>query len=75
MIASPPTRTTATRLAIEEREWEIALLAENLFDSHAATFGTYNVNRRNGELERFLTPLTVRTLRVVVRREFGGKEP
>ena len=28
----------------------------NVFDSHAAVFGTFNENRRTGELERFLTP-------------------
>ena len=36
------------RLAVERREWEVALLATNLFDSHAATFGTFNENRRSG---------------------------
>jgi hypothetical protein len=44
----------------------------NLFDSHAAVFGTFNENRRTGELERFLTPLGARTVKVVVRRGFGG---
>jgi hypothetical protein len=44
----------------------------NVFGSHAAVFGTFNENRRTGELERFLTPLSARALKVVVRRGFGG---
>jgi pimeloyl-ACP methyl ester carboxylesterase len=65
---------TAARLAIDAGDWGLALITENLFDAHAATFGTCNVNRRNGELKRFLTPMTARTIRVVMRREPGGKE-
>jgi hypothetical protein len=44
----------------------------NLFDNERAAFGTFNENRQDGELERFLTPLGARSLRVVLRREFGG---
>jgi outer membrane receptor protein involved in Fe transport len=63
--------TANARLALEVREWEFALLAENLFDSHAATFGTFNENRRTGALERFLTPMNARALKLVVRLAWG----
>ena len=65
--------TTNARLAMEVREWEVALLAENLFDSHAATFGTFNENRRTGALERFLAPMNARALKLVVRWRWGGE--
>jgi hypothetical protein len=44
----------------------------NLFNSHRANFGTFNQNRQTGELERFLTPIGARSLKVVVSRSFGG---
>ena len=37
-----------------------------------AIFGTFNENRQTGALERFLTPMNARSLKVVVRRAFGG---
>ena len=43
-------------------------IVANVFDSHAAIFGTFNENRRTGKLERFLTPLNARAFKVVVRR-------
>lgn len=51
--------------------WEIAAIVTNLFDSKRAVFGTFNENRRTGELERFLTPLNARGFKLIVRREFG----
>ena len=47
-------------------------MLSNLFDSKRAVFGTFNENRQSGELERFLTPVGARSLRVVLRREFGA---
>ena len=45
---------------------------ENVFNSKRAVFGTFNENRQTGQLERFLTPLNARALKVVLRRSFGG---
>lgn len=50
--------------------WELGAVLTNLFESRAATFGTFNVNRRTGELERFLTPTPARQLRIFTRRSF-----
>ena len=62
------------RLAWRRGDWELSAIASNLVDAHPAIFGTFNQNRRTGELERFLTPLTARTLKLVVRRGFGTQE-
>jgi iron complex outermembrane receptor protein len=64
--------TTSVRAGLIRGDWELSAVVNNLFDSHAAVFGTFNENRRTGELERFLTPLGARTVKVVVRRGFGG---
>jgi hypothetical protein len=48
------------------------VVGSNVFDSHRAIFGTFNENRQTGELERFLTPMGARAVKVVVRRSFGG---
>ena len=60
----------------ESLVWDsrLSVLGNNILDSRAATFGTFNENRRTGELERFLTPLTARSVKLVVRRRFtaGG---
>lgn len=53
------------------RGWEVSTIVNNLADSHAATFGTFNLNRRTDEVERFFTPMNAREVRVVVRRFFG----
>jgi hypothetical protein len=55
----------------EAGAWELSVMVDNVLDSRRATFGTFNENRRTGELERFLTPLTARTVKVSVRRAFG----
>jgi iron complex outermembrane recepter protein len=54
--------------------WEVAVIVNNVFDSRRAVFGTFNENRRTGELERFLTPLNARTVRVAIRRGFRRGE-
>ena len=56
-------------------DWELSAVVTNVFDSHAAVFGTFNENRRTGELERFLTPLGARAVKVIVRRGFGSRSP
>jgi iron complex outermembrane recepter protein len=64
--------TAGVRAGITRGDWELSAVVTNLFDSHAAVFGTFNENRRTGVLERFLTPLGARAVKVVVRRGFGG---
>lgn len=66
---------TGGRIAVRRGSWDVALRGSNLFDSHRATFGTFNENRQTGMLERFLTPLDARTISLVVGRRFGGAEP
>jgi iron complex outermembrane receptor protein len=66
--------TADVRLGWEGRGWSIGAVVMNIFDSQAATFGTFNENRRTGQLERFLTPLNARAFKVVVRRGFGSQE-
>jgi iron complex outermembrane receptor protein len=62
------------RAGLTRGPWEISGVLSNVFDSHAAVFGTFNENRQTGALERFLTPLTTRSIKIVLRREFGGGE-
>lgn len=64
--------TANLRAGVSRGPWEVSAVLTNLFDNKRAVFGTFNENRQNGELERFLTPLGARSLRVVLRREFGG---
>jgi outer membrane receptor protein involved in Fe transport len=64
--------TASVRAGLTRGDWELSAVVTNIFDSHAAVFGTFNENRRTGELERFLTPTGARAVKVVVRREFGG---
>jgi iron complex outermembrane recepter protein len=61
------------RAGIEYGPWELSAVVSNVFDSKRAVFGTFNENRQTGELERFLTPLNARALKVVLRRSFGGE--
>jgi outer membrane receptor protein involved in Fe transport len=51
--------------------WEIAGIVTNVFDSKRATFGTFNENRQTGQIERFLTPLSARAVKLILRHEFG----
>ena len=53
--------------------WEIAGIVTNVFDSRRATFGTFNENRQTGQLERFLTPLGARAVKLILRHEFGPR--
>jgi iron complex outermembrane receptor protein len=64
--------TASVRAGLTRGDWELSAVVTNVFDSHAAVFGTFNENRRTGELERFLTPVGARAVKVVVRRGFGG---
>jgi hypothetical protein len=67
-----PYTVTNARASVSRGGWELTLVATNVLDSHGATFGTFNENRRTDEMERFLTPLTARTLELVVRHGFGA---
>jgi outer membrane receptor protein involved in Fe transport len=61
------------RVGLERGPWEVSVVGTNVFNSHRAIFGTFNENRQTGELERFLTPMGARTVKLVVRRSFGGE--
>jgi hypothetical protein len=52
--------------------WELNTVVTNLGNSHRAVFGTFNENRRTGQLEWFLTPMNARALKVVFSRHFGA---
>lgn len=60
------------RIGVARAGWEVAAVVTNLLDARAATFGTFNENRRTGALERFLTPTNGRGVTLVLRRTFGG---
>jgi outer membrane receptor protein involved in Fe transport len=62
------------RLAWSRGGWEVAALVMNVLDSRDAIFGAFNENRQTGELERFLTPMNPRTLKLIVLRELGKSE-
>ena len=64
--------TTNLRMGFSRARWEISAVLWNAFDNEAAIFGTFNQNRRTGALERFLTPMNARSLKIVIRRAFGG---
>ncbi len=66
--------TANVRAGFSSGPWEVNAVLSNLFDSHRAVFGTFNQNRQTGNLERFLTPMNARSLKIVVSREFGGGE-
>jgi hypothetical protein len=51
----------------------VSAVGTNVFNSHSAIFGAFNESRQKGELERFLTPLGARTVKLVVRRSFGAE--
>ena len=60
------------RIGWKTGPWEISAVLRNVLGSRAPIFGTFNENRRTGDLERFLTPMQARSVRVSVRRTFGG---
>lgn len=65
------------KVSWEVGPWTIAGLVTNVFDKHYAVFGTFNVDESQpgSPIDRFLTPGSVRTVRLVLRREFGGGGP
>jgi iron complex outermembrane receptor protein len=65
--------TGDVRLEWERNRWSIAAVVSNVFDSRKAVFGTFNANLQAGPpgvLERFLTPVNARALKLIVRRGF-----
>jgi outer membrane receptor protein involved in Fe transport len=60
------------RVARDFGPWSVQGIVDNVFDTDAAVFGTFNENGRTGELERFLTPTPPASFRVVLERRFGG---
>ncbi len=52
--------------------WEIEGVLYNLFNARGPLFGTFNFNQGTQQLERFLTPLNARSVRVTLRRSFGA---
>lgn len=67
-----PYAVAAARASIDRDRWGVSLVVRNLLDNHAAFFGTFNINRSTGQLERFLTPLDARSVRLTVHRTLGG---
>jgi hypothetical protein len=61
------------RAGFTRADWEISGVLSNVFNQHSPVFGTFNENRNTGALERFLTPLTARSFKLVVRRSFGDR--
>jgi iron complex outermembrane receptor protein len=67
-----PTFSMGARAGATFGLWEINAVVNNVFNSHDPIFGTFNENRQTGELERFVTPMGARTVKLVVGRRFGG---
>jgi outer membrane receptor protein involved in Fe transport len=61
------------RVGFSRARWEISAVISNVLNSHQPIFGTFNENRQTGVLERFLTPLNARSIKLIVRRSFGSK--
>ncbi|MEO7137701.1 MAG: TonB-dependent receptor [Gemmatimonadales bacterium] len=64
--------TTNLRMGLSLARWEVSAVLWNAFRNKGPVFGTFNENRQSGALERFLTPMNARSLKIVVRRSFGG---
>jgi iron complex outermembrane recepter protein len=62
------------RLGWDFGPWEVAGIVTNLLDSDRATFGTFNINQSNDQLERFLTPAQPRQFKLIFQRSFGGAQ-
>jgi outer membrane receptor protein involved in Fe transport len=60
------------RAGFTKADWELSAVVSNVFNYQGAVFGTFNENRQTGALERFLTPMTGRSFKFVMRRSFGG---
>ena len=64
--------TSNLRMGLSLARWEVSAVLWNAFQNKGPVFGTFNENRQTGALERFLTPMNARSLKIVVRRSFGG---
>ena len=62
---------TNARLGYARPGWEVMAIVTNVFDTRRASFGTFNENRQSGALERFLTPLNGRAVKLTLRRALG----
>lgn len=60
------------RVGVTFGPWELSGVAENVLDMTPAIFGTFNEDRLNGQLERFLTPQNAVSLKFIIRRSLGG---
>ena len=67
-----PTFVMGVRAGASFGLWEINAVVTNLLNSHDPIFGTFNENRQTAELERFVTPMNARTVKLVVGRRIGG---
>ncbi|HEX5963481.1 MAG TPA: TonB-dependent receptor [Gemmatimonadales bacterium] len=63
---------TNLRAGFSRAHWELSAIVVNAFNHQGAVFGTFNENRQTGALERFLTPMNARSVKLVIRRSFGG---
>jgi iron complex outermembrane recepter protein len=63
---------TNLRAGFSRAHWELSAIVVNAFNYQGAVFGTFNENRQTGALERFLTPMNARSVKLVLRRSFGG---
>jgi hypothetical protein len=60
------------RIGVTFGPWEFSGVADNVLDMTPAIFGTFNEDRLNGQLERFLTPQNAISFKFIVRRSLGG---
>lgn len=60
------------RVGVSFGPWEASGVVNNVLNSTAAIFGTFNENRVNGQLERFLTPQNAISFKLILRRSLGG---
>ncbi|MFI5209541.1 MAG: TonB-dependent receptor [Gemmatimonadales bacterium] len=60
------------RVGVTFGPWEMSGVVDNVLNSTAAIFGTFNQDRLNGQLERFLTPQNAISFKFIVRRSLGG---
>ncbi|MDQ2667506.1 MAG: TonB-dependent receptor [Gemmatimonadota bacterium] len=62
---------TRARIGFRVRAWDLSAVVNNVLGASGATFGTFNINRGTGQLERFLSPADPRALKLVVARRIG----
>jgi outer membrane receptor protein involved in Fe transport len=72
-VTSPLSAYTVAnaRLGYARGGWEVVGIVTNMFETRRATFGTFNVNRQIGALERFLTPVDGRAVKITLQRAIG----